>query len=416
MSEVNAEGSAAPMEERPGIIEMLKESGPAFLAGGLNIGGASITNAVLLASATGFLFGWVFFLATLAVWVATLACVKISIVTGKNPISVMIQDVHPIIGWANGIAILLVNLVFHTVQVVLGAAVLHTLFPGISQTIWGFIFVVLVAAFVLTPRRSTLLETVLKVLIYGLTVAFVLSLFVVPIDWGQVGTMFRFTLPTDAGAVLLFTAVLGSALAINVPTIQGYGSVTRTWGVKNFRVFRFETALTNLLLLFSSLAVMIVVGSTLFAEGVEVTSAVQAAQALEPLAGDFAAILFSVALFAAVFTTAGVQTLVSGYIVSDLAGWKPEIKDVKFKVVQIVMLLVALSVPLFNLNPFEWVAWGAAFNSTFMPIGIATWWYLINKTSLLGKYRANPLMNVGLAVAMLIAVTAAVRFWYVTLT
>src|SRR5918993_3531937 len=73
-----------------------KESGPAWLAGGLNIGGASVTNAVILAAATGFIFGWVIIPAVLAIWAAGYACVKISVVAGRNPIAVMREQVHPV--------------------------------------------------------------------------------------------------------------------------------------------------------------------------------------------------------------------------------------------------------------------------------------------------------------------------------
>jgi Mn2+/Fe2+ NRAMP family transporter len=110
-----------------------------------------------------------------------------------------------------------------------------------------------------------------------------------------------------------------------------------------------------------------------------------------------------------------VQTAVAGYVMTDLAKWSPKMTTGRFKIVQAAMLTVGISIPFFGWDPFVWVSWGAAFNSTFMPIGIATWWYLINKKSLMGEHKAGIWLNIGLAVALLIAITAAVRFWYVTL-
>ena len=89
--------------------------------------------------------------------------------------------------------------------------------------------------------------------------------------------------------------------------------------------------------------------------------------------------------------------------------------DKRFKLVQAVVLAVGISIPFFGWDPFVWVSWGAAFNSTFMPIGIATWWYLVNKKSLMGEHKAGALLNAGLAFSLLVAVAAAVRFWYVTI-
>lgn len=392
-----------------------KESGPAWLAGGLNIGGASVTNAVILAAATGFVFGWVIIPAVIAIWIATYACVKISVVAGKNPIAVMRDEVHPGVAWANGLAILLVNLVFHTVQVVLGAAALQVLFPGLGLRAWGIAFVVVVALMALLPGRSRVLERMLQFFLYLLAIAYLVALFIVPIDWGGVGEMFTFTLPDNANSVLLFTAVLGSALAINVPTIQGYGSIARGWTAQRLPLIRFETGMINLLLMFTSFAVIIVVGSTLYAQGIEAASAATAADSLRPVTGDFSAYLFAFGLLGAVLTTAVVQTAVAGYVTTDLAKWSPKMTTGRFKVIQAVVLAVGISIPFFGWDPFVWVSWGAAFNSTFMPIGIATWWYLINKKSLMGEHRAGPWLNAGLALSLLIAITAAVRFWYVTL-
>jgi manganese transport protein len=392
-----------------------KESGPAWLAGGLNIGGASVTNAVILAAATGFIFGWVIIPAVVAIWIATYACVKISVVSGLNPIAVMREHVHPVVGWANGLAILLVNLVFHTVQVVLGASALQVLFPGLGIRAYGIAFVGAAALMALLPRRSRVLERLLQFFLYLLALAYLVALFVVPIDWGGVREMFTFTLPTDQNAVLLFTAVLGSALAINVPTIQGYGSIARGWGTDRLPLVRFETGMINLLLMFTSFAVIVVVGSTLYAQGIQATNAATAAESLRPVTGDFSAYLFAFGLLGAVLTTAAVQTAVAGYVTSDLAKWSPSISSGRFKAVQVAVLAVGLSIPFLGWDPFTWVSWGAAFNSTFMPIGIATWMYLINKRSLMGEYKAGPWLNAGLVLSLAIAIAAAVRFWYVTL-
>ena len=109
------------------------------------------------------------------------------------------------------------------------------------------------------------------------------------------------------------------------------------------------------------------------------------------------------------------QTQVNGYVVADLMGWERDIGSKRFKAVQVATLLVALTIPILGVDPFQWTAWGAAFNSTFMPIGVATWWYIANKTKIMGRFRAGWVMNVLIGIAMLIATTAAVRFWYVTL-
>lgn len=388
------------------------------MAAGLNIGGATVTNSVLLAAATGFMFGWVFVFATFAIYMCTVACVKLTMVTGKNPITLMRENIHPAAAWVVGLAILLVNLVFHTIQVVLGGLVLNTLFP-VSQMFWGIVMVLLAGALALIPARAAtdIIQKMLKYMVYILSASFLVTLFFIDVDWGGFFRgMLPLSIPTSMRQVLLFTAVLGSALAINVPTIQAFATKSKGWGKERLNFFSFETRLTNIFLLFVQLMVLVVVASTLFKAGIQPANAIQAALALEPLAGKFSTVLFCLGLFGAVLSTMVAQTAVAGYTFSDVFGWDPRPGSPRFKAIQGGLLLIALTVPLFGWNPFQWVVWGAAFNSTFMPLGIAAWWYLINRKSLMGDNSASSWLNAGLAVTFLIALAAAIRFWYVTLS
>jgi Mn2+/Fe2+ NRAMP family transporter len=65
------------VSKKPSFLEKWKSSGPAWMAAGLNIGGATVTNSVLMAAATGFVLGWVFVIATFAIYLTTYVCVEL---------------------------------------------------------------------------------------------------------------------------------------------------------------------------------------------------------------------------------------------------------------------------------------------------------------------------------------------------
>ncbi len=414
---ITTESSAVIVSKRPSFIDLWKSSGPAWMACGLNIGGGTVTNSVLLAAATGYAYGWVFAFATFAIFMATFACVKLTVVTGKKPIQIIREDIHPFAGYAVGGAILIVNAVFHSVQVVLGALVLNTLIP-VSLTFWGIVFVLLSAFFALYPSKGAnkVAQDILKYIVYILSASYLISLFMVDVNWGDFFKgLFTITIPTSKNSVLLFTAVLGSALAINVPAIQAYSSKSDGMGPDKLVNFKFETVLTNVFLLFVQLSRLAVVAATLFKSGTVPKSAIQAALALEPVAGKFSTILFCLGLFGAVLSSMVAQSSINAYVFLDIMGWEDAPGSKRFKFLQAILLASALTVPLFQWNPLIWVSWGAAFNSSFMPLGIAAWWYLINKK--IGReYKATIWVNLGMAIALVIAVSAAVRFWYVTLS
>ena len=365
-------------------------------------------------------YGYVFPLATVAILFITYACVKITLVTEMNPIEALRKHINPVIGWITGLVILLVNLVFTTIQIVLGGAAINAILPGIPVKVGGIIMVVIVAALVLMPKRKTgdLLQKVLQWLVYLLSASFLIAMFLVDVDWlAFLKGVFVPTLPRTKESVLLFSAILGSALAINVPTIQAAASRAKGWTKRDIKQSRFETIMTNVFLLFVQFAVMIVVASTLFKDGIMPKSAVQAAIALEPVAGRFSTVIFSLGLLGALISTFTAETSVAAFVFWDTAGKTEENgPDTKgFKIIQIIMLFLALLVLVLGLNPFSWVSYGAAFNGTFMPLGVALWWYLVNKKDVMGNNKAGAGLNIGLAFAFVATVVFAVRYWVVTL-
>jgi Mn2+/Fe2+ NRAMP family transporter len=76
--------------------------------------------------------------------------------------------------------------------------------------------------------------------------------------------------------------------------------------------------LTNVIAAF----ILIACAATLYQEGVKITSAADAALALEPLAGEAAATLFAVGLLGASFLGLGVVPLSSAYSTCEAFGWE----------------------------------------------------------------------------------------------
>lgn len=396
--------------------EKLKASGPAWMAAGLNIGGATVTNSVILAAATGYLYGWVFAIATLSAFFATYSCVRLTIVSNQNPIALIKKEINPTFGWIVGIAVLLSNIIFFTIQVSLLGDIVNTLLPGITFKIWMIVAIVAAAILILIPGKSAneMLQKIIKWMVYLLTVSYIISLFVIDVDWIQFYKgITGFTLPTNKTEVLLFTSVLGSAMAINVPFLQAYATKSSKYGIEKLGLFKFETIITNIFLLFVQLAVLIVVTTTLYASQITPKSAIDAAVALEPIAGKLSTILFSLGMLGAALSTMIANTSIQAYIMTDLLDWETNPGTKRFKTIQLIMLIIALSIPVLGWNAYSVASWGGAFNSLFMPIGILAWLILNNKKELIGNYRPSMLINLGIGLSLTIGTLSALRFIYV---
>src|SRR5699024_3968946 len=174
------------------------------------------------------------------------------------------------------LAVLISNLIFFAIQISLLGDVLTTLVPDVSFKVAMIISLILAGIIISIPGESTttVIQTAIQWMIYILAASYVISLFIIDIDWGElIKGLGSFTLPKTKSEVLLFTSILGSALPINAPFMQAYATKSSDYDSEDLSLFKFETLITNLFLLFVQVAVLIVVASTLYVRGLEPTSA-----------------------------------------------------------------------------------------------------------------------------------------------
>nr|WP_300004653.1 divalent metal cation transporter [Tissierella sp.] len=398
------------------FIEKLKATGPAWMSAGLNVGGATVTNSVILAAATGYMYGWVFAFAVLASYFAIFACVRLTIVTDKNPVALIREKINPTFAWVVALAVLVSNVIFFTIQISLLGDVFQSIVPGISFKLGMGVAIVIAGIIISIPGKSAndIIQKSIQLMIYFLTASYIISLFIVDIDWGELFKgITRFSIPKTKSEVLLFTAVLGSALPINAPFMQAYATKSSKYDASDLKLFKFETAITSLFLLFVQIAVLIVVTSTLYIRGIQPTSAMEAGAALEPFAGKLSTILFALGMGGAALSTMIANTSIQAYIMTDLLQWEVDPRTKKFKTIQFVMLVVGFILLAFGWDAYSVASWGGAFNSLFMPFGILAWFILNNNKELMGKYKTSALANIGIIMALSISALTAIRFIYV---
>jgi NRAMP (natural resistance-associated macrophage protein)-like metal ion transporter len=168
------------------------------------------------------------------------------------------------------------------------------------------------------------------------------------------------------------------------------------------------------LIVSSAVATFIVVSAaaTLFANGIRVETAQQAALALEPLAGQWAGYLFGVGLFGASLLAASVLPLATTYAVCEAFGWERGInRSAKEAPVfyGLYTLLITLSafvvlipgVPLFSLM---WLS--QVLNAVLLPIVVLFMLNLANDVRMMKNQRNSRLTNL-LAVALTIVIILA---------
>ena len=104
----------------------------------------------------------------------------------------------------------------------------------------------------------------------------------------------------------------------------------------------------------------------------DIQSAADAAQALRPLAGNAASVLFALGLIGAGFLAVPVLTGSSAYAVSETFGWECSLDDKPreakhFYAVIALSTLVGISVNFLGINPIKALLWTAVINGVLSP-------------------------------------------------
>ena len=143
-------------------------------------------------------------------------------------------------------------------------------------------------------------------------------------DWGAVARgAFIPTVRADPEYLLLFVGTVGTTITPYMQLFQQSASVEkgvarRHYGPERMDAY-FGAIFSNLIAAF----IIIATAATLHVAGVtEIETAADAAQALRPVAGEFATILFAVGLLGASLLAAGVLPLATAYSVSEAFGFR----------------------------------------------------------------------------------------------
>ena len=175
---------------------------------------------------------------------------------------------------------------------------------------------------------------------------------------------------------------------------------------------------SNLIMYF----IILTVGATLHPAGqTDVQTAEQAAQALRPLAGAGAALLFTAGLVGTGLLGVPVLAGSAAYAVAEAAAWRRGMDEKvhtarNFYAVIIIAMVVGMALNFAHFNAIKLLFWSAVLNGLLAPPLIAIILVDCNDAKVMGEYRNGRGMNVAGVLAALLTGAAAVAlvaswFW-----
>ncbi|GGI57833.1 manganese transporter [Winogradskyella haliclonae] len=126
----------------------------------------------------------------------------------------------------------------------------------------------------------------------------------------------------------------------------------------------------------------------------DINDASDLALGLQPLFGDFAKYFLAIGLFSAGITSAITAPLAAAYVASGCLGWNSNLKSKQFRLVWIFILSLGVLFSSIGFKSIEIIKFAQVANGLLLPIiaGILIW--IMNKSSILGKYKNSTLQNV----------------------
>lgn len=234
--------------------------------------------------------------------------------------------------------------------------------------------------------------------------AYVGVVFVIQIDWGEVlARTLRPQLTWNRDALLMLVALFGTTISPYLFFWQAGQEVEACHGRpcepadvrRHLRRIKVDTHIgmgfSNLI----AFCIMLSTAATLHATGVhDIQTTAQAVEALRPVAGDHAALLFSLGIIGTGLLAVPVLAGSAAYAVAEVAGWREESLSLKlergegrgFYAVIAVATLGGVALCYAPLDPVRQLFWAAVFNGVTAAPFMAAMMVLATRQGVMGAH------------------------------
>ncbi|MDX3927800.1 MAG: Nramp family divalent metal transporter [Shinella sp.] len=406
---------------------VFKQLGPGLVTGAADDDPSGIATYSQAGAQFGFNMLWTMLLTYPLMTAIQLVSAQIGRVTGCGLAS-NLKDILP-----KPVVLLLVGLLFvaNTINIganlaAMGAATsLAVGGPGVVYTIVLALVSLTLQMFVSYEQYARYLKWLTLVLL-----AYVAVLFVVEIDWAAAAKGFVLPeFPLNGDSFTMVVAILGTTISPYLFFWQSAQEVEEIDHAPSAAALKKEPeqakaelgriridtfagmAISNLV----AIAIMLSTAATLHASGkTEIGSAADVAEALRPIAGDFAFVLFSLGIVGTGLLALPVLAGSAAYAFGEAQGWKCGLENkpweaVGFYSVIAAAVLLGLGIEFSSLDPIKALFWSAVINGFVAVPIMAAMMVVAHRRDEMGRFTVSlPVLIFGwLATAIMLAAAIA---------
>lgn len=409
---------------RLSVRRFFRGLGPGLITGAADDDPSGISTYSTAGAAYGFGLLWTAAFSLPLMASVQLMCARIGIVSGRGLASVLRQYYSRRLLWFACVLLLIANTVNIAADLG-GMAAAAKLMTGVRSLYFTPLFAgVILLLLVFSSYRA--MVRVFKWLTLVLF-AYVITAFLAHPDWASVTrATFWPRLSFSSDYLMTLVGILGTTISpylffwqaaqeveeekkIGRKTVGQRKGATREELRAVFKDTMTGMSFSNLIMYF----IILTTGATLYVAGHrDIQTAQQAAEALRPLAGNAAYLLFSVGLIGTGFLGVPVLAGSAAYAVAEAGAWRGGMNErprvaKKFYGVVAVAMIAGMAMDYAGLNAIKMLFWSAVLNGVLAPPLIIIILIVCNNRSVMGKHVNGRVMNaLGLIAAIVMSVAA----------
>ncbi|MFK7833786.1 MAG: Nramp family divalent metal transporter [Winogradskyella sp.] len=383
------------------ISKFFKNIGPGPLVAAAFIGPGTVTLCTLAGVNFGYALLWAMVLSIVATIVLQEMAARLGIVSQKGLSEIIRSEIkHPIL---RGFAIVLIlsaivigNAAYEAGNISGGALGVQTLFGNPIIELGNLklnsmsLIIGLVAFVLLYIGNYKVLEKVLVFLVILMSIAFLTTAIITKPNLLEI--LKSIALPKfPKGSILTIIGLIGTTV---VPyNLFLHASLAKTkWKAKSDLGFARKDTMIAVVL--GGIVSMCIIISASAIPSQDISNASDLAKGLEPLFGAYAKYFLAIGLFAAGITSAITAPLAAAFVASGCLGWEAHLKSVKFRAVWMFILGLGIVFSTIGFKSIEIIKFAQVANGLLLPIIAGFLLWVMNKSTVLGRYKNSKLQNV----------------------
>lgn len=240
--------------------------------------------------------------------------------------------------------------------------------------------------------------------------------------WGQIlkeAVVPKITFSSDF--LILAIAIIGTTIAPWMQFFQQSLIAEKRIKIKDYNYEAIDTHIGVFLTNFVAFFIIIACAGTLFKAGIRIETAGDAAKALQPLAGKYAAGLFAIGLINAGVMASLVLPVSTAYAVSEGFGWESSIgrkfkEAPRFFILYTAFILIGAGVILFTkISLIKVMLFSQTANGVLLPVILVLMLLLCNNPKVMGKHTNTPTFNAIAWITVIFTIALTVLLVLVTI-